>query len=278
MINGSLSFEKIKEQVQNFRRLCVELGICVTDGNAVAQRLQAAEQFCSATSAFQEKDADFLRLVGEFLFLAPCVEKLKDQLKGKDHLSILIRHDTYASKVLELRAAFMVELVGYRALLGEPDVVVDVAGETVGLACKKLTSIEKLPARVSEGRDQIIKSGKTGIVVMDIADIPEYPSAPIYRSEQEAFEGLALSTAQRSEAVRRKIPQKLAGTAAGSVLFINDQYCGVIRSLDHQKRIRQCVPFASTHMFFNSRTTRSKPIETLENAIIPLGSNRPPQP
>lgn len=271
IVSDSTSRDKIKEYVNRFPALCKEMGIHLGKGNAVDMRFHAAKQFCATESHLKDEDNGLLVLVSEFRSLFPCLESFKEQLKQEDHLYRLIHRKTFSHKFLELRTAYFVKQVGFDSKLGEPDVIAKVAGESVGLACKSVCSVDTIPAQISDGRDQIIKAKMPGIVVIDISNIQEFSLKPHYHRREEMFEELKQNTHRISEEAQRKIPRKLASTEAQSVLFINSHSTGIVSSADHVKKTFNCLPYYASYLFFFSKNTRHPALATLENAII--GSN-----
>jgi|GEM_PF-6305808 len=265
---------KSRGQIETFRALCGSLGISLSDGNPVSQRFQAAERLATTTAPTEKVTLDQLRLMGEFRELAPCLQHFNERLKERDHLYRLSHHDTFSSEFLELRAALKVEQAGYRAIFDEPDVTVRVDGDVVGLACKRLTSIKTLPARISEARDQISTARKDGrvsmgMVVIDISDLREFKIAPEYTSTADAQKAISASVDQRSAEAQRKIPTKLAGVPGGTVLFTTIYSCLIKRDPKLPGTAYHCE-----HEFFFSRKQDSPSIKVLEQAIISSG-NRP---
>lgn len=101
----------------------------------------------------------------------------------------------------ELHVASMFRLGGYDVTLEEPDVVVDTSWGSVGIAAKRPRSAANLDNVFKDADDQIERSGRQGIVAVDIS----YVSNPtdMFVQTESALHGIAAARAMTDTFVER---------------------------------------------------------------------------
>src|SRR5262249_19728527 len=113
-----------------------------------------------------------LYLIVSELFRPPPLSKLDGPLQkllAGHALPQSERHTISRDTQFELYIAAVFRRAGYEVQLEEPDVLVKVRGSWVGIAAKRPKTPKKIERRLREGRKQIERLGKPGIVAIDVS-------------------------------------------------------------------------------------------------------------
>jgi hypothetical protein len=109
----------------------------------------------------------------------------------------------------------------------EPDLQCDVNGSRIGIAVKRVKSLATFRRRISEGADQILRSGISGVVLVDVSQSLNRSNFRLPRSLTDAeFDGHARRIVAK---IRSRFEKPLLQSVEGKHVL------GVIL-LDHQVR------------------------------------------
>ena len=119
---------------------------------------------------------------------------LRDLLEGS--INLFNRAPAKAKNILwELEVYSILKLHALDVFLDEPDVVVQIEGENVGVACKKLYSEANVGKVVSEAVHQIERAGEFGIVAINLDDT--FPPDVILNGE--SLKAISATLSQRND-------------------------------------------------------------------------------
>ena len=152
-------------------------------------------------------------------------EALEALLDGS--INILDNHRTKAKDTQwELDVYYLLKLHGLKVKLDEPDITVDIDGDSVGIACKKFYSESNVSKVTSEAVKQIERTGGAGIVAMNLDAIVVH-EIPM---RARAIEDISQTLASRNEeflnrhqgTMRRYLPSGRALSALVSSAALGD--------------------------------------------------------
>lgn len=153
-------------------------------------------------------ELDELAFIARQLSKPPEVEgwvRLMNQaMAGRMRPSDERNHNRARDIQFELHTAAMFRLGGYDVALEEPDVVVDTSRGQIGIAAKRPRSVANLDNVLKDADDQIARSGRQGIVVVDISFVNNPEDMHVQTSD--ALHGLAVARAMTDTFVDRNAP------------------------------------------------------------------------
>ena len=93
--------------------------------------------------------------------------------------------------VWEIELAAVLRRLGLTSNLAEPDLVIDVAGESYPIACKKVYSEKGVEARMRSGISQLEAFGAPGLVAFNLDDLAQEDSFFVSQDPRSAGDNLA---------------------------------------------------------------------------------------
>jgi hypothetical protein len=136
--------------------------------------------------------------------VAGWVQLMNAAMAGRMRPSDERNHNRARDIQFELHTAAMFRLGGYQVTLEEPDVVVGTSWGQIGLAAKRPRSPANLDNLFKDADEQIERSGRQGIVVIDISFVNNPDDMHV--QTDDALHGLAVARAMTDTFVNRNAP------------------------------------------------------------------------
>ena len=159
-----------------------------------------------------------------------------NKIFGGNRLSLEDKDTTARNYQYQLYIGSFFEKRGVPVLYQEPDLEILFKKQRIGMAVKRVSSIDKIPNRIREAEKQIEKSGINGIIVISLDNIINRQEFSI---SNEEWEQLFKTTESKLESFLREI--------SDATWFQNrkDEVLGIIFTLTTPSRISGQLTFGS---------------------------------
>lgn len=244
--SGSTSFRDSSSALEYIEQVLQEKGIPIKPGSRFYNYKRILDDFRLASERGNVEGLDFnLILQAKFEIyvielaiselprdpeVKGWLQKVKLVLSGQNFPQPAPAHTFARDHQFELLVAALSRRAGYTISLSEPDVVINHPQSAFGIAAKRLKSWKQIPRHLKKARDQIVKSGRDGIIALDIT--------PLYNPNNYILDVTAPSQAT----------DKVEQTAEE---FINTYSQGIIAAIDDE-RVFGIMVFMSGLMYVRS--------------------------